>query len=69
MGNCGDCNRTRAPEQNAVVTKQDFIRKFEEEFLPFRGLYIDEFESLVMAVAKVQKINGEYVPPLANRHC
>ena len=63
MGNCSDCNRTNAPEQT-VMTKQDLVAKFEES-LPFRNLYIDEYESLIMAVAKVQKINNEYVPPLA----
>ena len=50
------------------MTKQDRISNFEK-WLPFRGLYIDEFESLVMAVAKVQKINNEYHPPLYTRKC
>ena len=66
MGNCGDCNRTSAPE-HIVVTKQDWISKFEAD-MPFKNLYIDEYESLVMAIAKVQKINNEYVPPLVNQH-
>ena len=51
MGNCGGCNRTNAPE-HYTLTKQERIEKFEE-MLPFRHLYIDEFESLVMAVAKI----------------
>ena len=37
--------------------------------LPFHSLYIDEFESLVMAVAQVQKINNEYFPPLRSSPC
>ena len=49
MGNCSGCSRTNAPEQ-VLVTKQDRIEQFEQ-MLPFRNLYIDEFESLVMAVA------------------
>lgn len=64
MGNCGGCNRTNAPE-HYTLTKQERIEKFEE-MLPFRHLYIDEFESLVMAVAKIQKIDNEYQPSLRN---
>ena len=67
MGNCGGCDRTNAPEQY-VVTKQDRIEQFEE-MLPFRHLYIDEFESLVMAVAQIQKINNEYQPTLRSQPC
>lgn len=61
MGNCGGCNRTNAPE-SYTLTKQERIERFEEEILPFRSLYIDEFESLVMAVARIKKRsdNGEY---------
>ena len=50
------------------MTKQDLIAKFEEE-LPFRSLFIDEFEQLVMAAARVQKINQQYEPPLWARNC
>ncbi len=69
MGNCGGCNRTNAPErQGNILTKQDRIKLFEDA-IPFRSLYIDEFESLVLAVARVQKLNQEYVPPLSQRPC
>ena len=37
--------------------------------LPFSHLYIDEFESLVMAVAQIQKINNEYQPTLRSQPC
>lgn len=67
MGNCGGCNRSNAPEQ-PVVTKQDRIQNFEKK-LPFKSLFIDEFESLVLAVAKVSKVNNEYVPPLSKSPC
>ena len=36
-----------------------------ENSLPFASLYIDDFEQLVMAVAKVKKVNGVYQPELA----
>ena len=65
--NCGGCTRTSAPETQ-VVTKQERVQVFEES-LPFSALYIDEFESLVLAVAKVQKINDEYQPPLRQKTC
>ena len=67
MGNCGGCNRTNAPAPLQVVTKQDRIKEFEEN-LPFQSLFIDEFESLLMAVAQVQKINDEYQPNLRGQH-
>ena len=50
------------------MTKQDRIERFEKQ-MPFSTLYIDEFESLVMAVTKVQKIDDEYMPPLRSRNC
>ena len=69
MGNCGGCNRTNAPErESTILTKQDRLKLFEDS-LPFRSLYIDEFESLVMAVTRIQKINNEYVPALSQRPC
>ena len=64
MGNCGGCNRTNAPERGAaIMSKQDRVKIFEES-LPFKSLYIDEYESLVLAVVKARKVNEEYVPPL-----
>ena len=40
-----------------------------ESSLPFASLYIDDFEQLVMAVAKVKKVNGVYQPELAYSSC
>lgn len=68
MGNCGACNCNRAVPAETMMTKADRIEAFEES-LPFQGLFIDEYESLLMAVAKVQKINHVYEPPLASRRC
>lgn len=48
------------------MTKQERMDAFEES-LPFNSLFIDEYESLVMAVARVQKINHEYEPALTSR--
>ena len=64
MGNCGGCSRTTTQDlDNPVLTKYDRVDQFEAN-LPFKNLYIDEYESLVMAVARIQKINHEYKPPL-----
>ncbi len=61
MGNCNECNCTNLGEQRpaAVLTKQDRIDAFEKS-LPFASLFIDDYEQLVMAVAKLRKINGIY---------
>ena len=50
------------------MTKQDLISKFEEA-LPFKRLYIDEFEQVMMAAARIQKINQQYEPPLWAHSC
>ena len=69
MGNCGGCTRTTGPQMAAPTpTKQDRIQMFEQQ-LPFQMLYIDEFESLVMAVARVSKKNEQYYPPLHKNPC
>ena len=67
MGNCEPCTRAN-PVDAPVMTKQDLISKFEEA-LPFKKLYIDEFEQVMMAAARVQKINQQYEPPLWAHNC
>ena len=65
MGNCGGCTKTNAPERYSG-NKAERIHEFEEN-LPFTDLSIDDFENLVMAVGRFQKINGEFSPPLGNK--
>lgn len=50
------------------MTKQERIEAFEQS-LPFANLYIDEFEQLVMAVAKIRKVDGVYSPSLNQSSC
>lgn len=63
MGNCGNCPGTCGPQQQEILTKQDRIDNFEKA-LPFKALFIDEFECLILAAARIEKFNNEYSPPL-----
>ena len=67
MGNCGPCTRANTLQNQPVPTKQDLIEQFEAA-LPFNALFIDEFEQIVMAAARIQKLNQQYEPPLHTRN-
>lgn len=68
MGNCEPCTRVNAIQNQPVLSKQDLIDKFES-VLPFKSLFIDEYENIVLAAACIQKINKQYEPPLLARRC
>lgn len=61
--NCGACACDVQPGERRVITKFDRIHEFESN-LPFHNLTVDQFESIVMSMCKIQKIDNEYVPPL-----
>ena len=61
--------RTNALEHRDTNLSNDERIVAFEAGLPFESLFIDDFERLVMTVAKVKKVNGIYEPRLSKSYC